>query len=86
MSRARIILICFVLLGVHLSLTPVQAGVTSLRLSSEPGEFVGGGQELFFTDLDGSFTAERIASDSVAVWFRTPDFAHFWHLDRKSVV
>ena len=38
--------------------TAAHAQVTSLNLFSDPGDFVGGGQNAFFTPADGTFSAQ----------------------------
>ena len=55
------------------------AGVTSLLLNSEPGDFIGQGQLLVFTDADGPFLATSGGGGNVVnVSFNTPTFNHFW--------
>jgi hypothetical protein len=71
------LLILFTLGLVH----GAQAAVTSLTLDGEPGDFIGGGQHLFFTDADGTFSARKNFSNGVGVFFNTPSFNHFWSLD-----
>jgi len=61
--------------------TQAHAQVTSLTLSSDPGDYIGGGQFLFFTSSDGTFTAQQNAAQGVSVAFNTPSFDHFWYLD-----
>ena len=57
------------------------AGVTSLVLNSEAGDYIGGGQLLFFAEADGTFTAHQNAGTSVSIAFNTPTFSHFWYVD-----
>ena len=58
------------------------AGVTSIVLNSEPGDYIGGGQTLMFVDTDGPFVAQRLGNgNAVRVWFNTPTYNHFWYLD-----
>ncbi|HKQ39612.1 MAG TPA: Ig domain-containing protein [Verrucomicrobiae bacterium] len=45
------------------------AATTSLRLNSEPGDPLLGGQQLFFTDANGSFGAYQSFSNSVSISF-----------------
>lgn len=56
------------------------AGVTSIVLTSEPGDFVGGGQTLVFVQADGPFVAQTNGT-VVGVRFNTPTFDHFWSLE-----
>ena len=58
-----------------------RAGVTSLLLRGEPGDFIVGEQTLFFTAAEGSFVAYRNPANVVSVRFNTPTFDHFWTLD-----
>src|SRR5439155_2099831 len=57
------------------------AEVTSLTLSSDPGDYVGGGQFFFLTPSDGTFTAQQNFDHGVSVAFHTPSFDQFWYLD-----
>jgi hypothetical protein len=57
------------------------AAVTSLLLDSEPGDYIGGGQRLFFGSSDGTFTAQRNFANGVSISFSTPSFEHWWYLD-----
>jgi hypothetical protein len=54
--------------------------VTSLLLESEPGDYIGGGQSLFFAAADGIFT---VAGNGNAVWvsFHTLSYDSWWYLD-----
>jgi hypothetical protein len=57
-------------------------GTSSLLLDSEPGDFVGAGQLLYFGASDGSFDARRDLFGGVITSFLTrPLPAHFWSLD-----
>jgi hypothetical protein len=57
------------------------ADSTLLSLVSEPGDFVGAGQQFVFTPADGSFSAVRNFNNGVSLSFTTPTFSHFWYLD-----
>src|SRR5258705_438628 len=62
----------------------VHASVTSLRMSSQPGDYIGGGEDYFYTSSDGTFTAQG-ALGHVSVSFHTPSYSHFWNLDFAAV-
>jgi hypothetical protein len=54
------------------------AGVTSILLNSDPGDYIGGGQTLIFTSADGSFFAQSYGNgSSVTVSFNTPTLTTF---------
>ena len=55
------------------------AQVTSITLNSDPGDFIGGGQSLFFTPADGTFNATTNFDSGVSVSLFGP--VHFWFLD-----
>ena len=58
------------------------AGVTSILLTSDPGDYIGGGQTQIFTSADGSFFAQSYGNGSnVTISFNTPTFDHWWHLN-----
>lgn len=59
--------------------TTAQAQVTSLSLFSDPGDFVGGGQNAFFTPANGVFSAQVSAGNSVSVNF-VGQPGVFWNL------
>jgi hypothetical protein len=57
------------------------AGVTSIVLNSEPGDFIGGGQTSVFVDTDGVFQTQTSGNgNTVRVLFNTPTFSHWWNL------
>jgi hypothetical protein len=58
---------------------PVHAQVTSLTFISDPGDYIGQGQFLFFTPTDGTFGAQQNSGQGVSVSFNSLD--HFWYLD-----
>ena len=57
----------------------VHAQVTSLSLISDQGDYIGGGQFLFFTPVDGTFGAQQNFGQGVSISFNS--FDHFWNLD-----
>jgi putative Ig domain-containing protein len=57
------------------------AGVTSLLITGDPGDYISGGQLLYFTPADGSLTVRANISNGVSVAFNTPSYDHFWYLD-----
>src|SRR6185312_10610774 len=56
------------------------AQVTSLTLNSDPGDFIGGGENVFFTPADGPFNAQASGTTFVNASFFGPGNA-FWFLD-----
>ena len=61
--------------------TAAHAQVTSLSLFSDPGDFVGGGQNAFFTPADGSFSTQVSADGNViSVNFVGQQPGVFWDL------
>lgn len=52
--------------------------VTSLRMSSESGDYIGLGLEYFYDPTDGAFSAIRTNDNGVAVSFVGPDFNPIW--------
>lgn len=61
--------------------TTAHAQVTSLSLFSDPGDFVGGGQNAFFTPADGSFSTQVSANGNViSVNFVGQQPGVFWNL------
>ena len=58
-----------------------QAGVTSLLLTGDPGDYISGGQTQFYTDADGAFGASRNYHNGVSLSFHTPSYSHWWYLD-----
>lgn len=54
---------------------------TSLSMSSDPGDYIGGGQQYYYSSSDGAFTAYRNFANGVSVSFNTPTFDHWWYLD-----
>jgi len=58
------------------------AGVTSIVLNSDPGDYIGGGQTMVFVETDGTFVAQNSGNgSSVHVSFNTPTYSHWWYLD-----
>jgi parallel beta-helix repeat protein len=66
------------LLGLGL---PTCAADTSLTMSSDPGDYIGGGQDYFYGANDGYFEASLNSAHGVSVIFDTPGFSHWWYLD-----
>jgi hypothetical protein len=58
-----------------------RAAVTSLLLTGDPGDYISGGQTLFFAPADGPFSARTNYSNGVSLAFHTPTYSHFWYLD-----
>lgn len=61
--------------------TTARAQVTSLSLNSDPGDFVGGGQTIFLTPADGTFTANQNFDNGVSVNFEGNQLGQFWFMD-----
>ncbi len=58
-----------------------RAGVTSMLLTGDSGDYISGGQTLYFTMADGTFTAQRNYSNGVSLAFHTPTYSHWWYFD-----
>lgn len=58
-----------------------QAQVTSLTMTSDPGDFVGLGQFYFFTPADGTFSAQQNFDQGVSLNFSGTSSGQFWSLD-----
>jgi len=73
--------ICIFLFALAFSVfaATANAQVTSLSLNSDPGDFIGGGQSLFLTPADGTFSATTNFDSGVSVSLFGP--VHFWFLD-----
>ena len=61
--RAAFLLITALLLAAPTA----QAGSTSLVMRSEPGDFVGAGQEYLYTLADGTFSINRNPGNGVSI-------------------
>lgn len=74
-SPARGVVFCSLLLAAWIpsSLEFASAGETSIDLSSDPGDYIGAGQQLSFQQTDGTFSAERNFDASVSVRFQSAD-------------
>jgi hypothetical protein len=59
----------------------VPAVPTSLYLTGDEGDYVSGGQALFFTPNDGVFAASTNYYKGVSVTFHTPTYTNWWNLD-----
>jgi putative Ig domain-containing protein len=57
------------------------AASTSLSMQSDPGDYIGGGQDQLYTLADGEFTAQRNAYNGVSLAFHTPTYSHWWYVD-----
>src|SRR5258705_5498389 len=79
--RARWIALLGVWVLLAVLATEVQAGVTSLMLHGEPGDYIVGDQTLTFTEAQGTFTAQRNYDNGISVSFHTPNYEHWWYLD-----
>lgn len=70
-----------VLLAVFAFSIPAHAQVTSLTMTSDPGDYIGGGQTYIYTEADGQFGAQVNSDQSVSLSFITPNYTHWWYLD-----
>jgi hypothetical protein len=52
---------------------------TGLVMDSPPGDYIGQGQNYYYTPVDGTFTATKYASNTVEIRFSGP--GHNWTLD-----
>lgn len=68
-------------LAVLLMAADARAGVTSLLLTGDQGDYISGGQTQFYTDADGAFGASRNYHNGVSLSFHTPSYSHWWYLD-----
>src|SRR5262249_62435249 len=71
--------------GFGLLAGPAWAQTSTLYLMSQPGDYVGGGQTVTYTDADGAFTASGIGANTVEFSFTSSDSAHFWYVDLAAV-
>jgi hypothetical protein len=68
--------------GLFAFASPVAAQVTSLSMTSEPGDYIGAGQTYNYTATDGPFTPQVYGNNStVVISFHTPSFDHSWNLN-----
>jgi hypothetical protein len=63
------------------SATLAQAGQNIFYFTSDPGDYIGGGQEVVYTDLEAAFTAYDNYGGGVSASVTTPGFEHWWYLD-----
>jgi hypothetical protein len=63
------------------AVTGAKAGVTSLTMVSDAGDYIGGGQFYFYTPNDGTFTGQSSSNQIVTFSFNTPTYSHWWNLD-----
>lgn len=69
------------LLGVLPQLTPAAAQVTSLHMTSDPGDYIGQGQTYLYTPAGGTFDAQVWGNNTaVNISFRSLSFDHYWNL------
>src|SRR3954452_17998550 len=57
------------------------AGETSLYLRGEPGDYIVGDQQLYFSSSEGEFSALKNAANGVPLSFNTPDYSQLWFLE-----
>lgn len=67
---------------VLLAMAPIAlAQVTSLTMTSDPGDYIGQGQIYNFAPVDGSFTAQVNFQGGVSIYFATHNSTRWWNLD-----
>jgi|SRR5215204_1062383 len=57
------------------------AGVTSMLLTGDPGDYISGGQTHYFSAADGAFSAYTNQTNGVSIAFNTPGFSHWWYFN-----
>jgi hypothetical protein len=57
------------------------ASETSLHMTSEPGDYIGGGQTYDYLPTDGAFTLDGSQGEVISVSFHTPNYEHWWYLN-----
>ena len=65
------------LLGIAATAGPAEAGVASLRIESEPGDFIGDGKRYYHRPSDGTFSSAlwgAVTGTAVDITFRPPTF------------
>lgn len=77
-AAAQIFLLLFALLSVCVA--GAQAQVTSLTMSSDPSDYIGGGQFYYFTPADGTFSQFGGSTQTAAFSFTTPSLDQWWYL------
>ena len=60
---------------------PMGVPQTLLYMNSQPGDWVGQGQQYSFTPADGTFVVQGSFNTGIAASFTTPDFSQWWYLD-----
>jgi hypothetical protein len=73
--------ILFVTIFLLLLAANARAGVTSLLLTGDPGDYITGGQTNYYTPADGTFSAWMNYSNGVTVAFHTPSYSHWWYVN-----
>ena len=59
----------------------VPGASTSLVLTGDQGDYISGGQAMFFTSDDGLFGASKNYGNGVSLTFHAPTYSHWWNLD-----
>jgi hypothetical protein len=54
---------------------------TLLSMNSQPGDWVGGGQQYSFTPADGTFTVQGSYNNGISASFIAPGYTEWWYLD-----
>src|SRR5262249_39659804 len=63
------------------TLTVSAQGVTSLSMTSQPGDYIGQGKTYFLTPSTGTFTASRNYDNGVSIDYQGVNPGDFWWLD-----
>jgi len=70
------------LVGLLMLALPAAAQVTSLSMTSDPGDYIGAGQTYFYSAADGEFRAQvHSGGGGISISFNTPSYEHWWYLD-----
>ncbi|HEY5594575.1 MAG TPA: hypothetical protein VIL61_05380, partial [Nitrospiria bacterium] len=75
------ILFCLVVFLISVTSLPAHAAETSLFMDSQPGDYIGVGQQYLYTPTNGTFTAQKNYDNGISISFNTPAYEHWWYLD-----
>ena len=81
MKKLNIVLIAILCFGGLVASEASFAGQNVLYYFSEPGDYIGQGAEVTFTDTDGTFTISPNYANGVNLSFITPSYEHWWYLN-----
>lgn len=72
------------LVGLLGAVGPASAQVTSLSMTSEPGDYIGGGQTYFYGAGEGNFGAQVNYAGGVTISFVSGNYDHWWNLSFRA--